>query len=91
VVLYNQYKDKGFEILGVSLDKEKGAWMKAIADDKLTWHHVSDLKFWQSDVAFKYGVQAIPFTLLLDKDGKIIAKNLRGEALGKKLEELLKK
>jgi peroxiredoxin len=91
VLLYNQYKDKGFDILGVSLDKEKGAWVKAIADDKLTWHHVSDLKFWQSDVAVKYGVQSIPYTLLLDKEGRIIAKNLRGEALGKKLQELLGK
>jgi peroxiredoxin len=91
VLLYNQYKDKGFDILGVSLDREKGSWIKAIDDDKLSWHHVSDLKYWQSDVAVKYGVQAIPFTLLLDKDGKIIAKNLRGEALGKKLEELFGK
>lgn len=91
VAIYNQYKNKGFDILGVSLDKEKEAWIKAIADDKLAWHHVSDLKFWQCDVAVKYGIQAIPFTLLLDKDGKIIAKNLRGEALGKKLEEIFGK
>jgi thiol-disulfide isomerase/thioredoxin len=89
VVLYNKYKDKGFDILGVSLDKEKGAWIKAIADDKLTWHHVSDLKFWQNEAAVKYGIQSIPATLLLDKDGKIIAKNLRGEELAKKLAELL--
>jgi peroxiredoxin len=91
VILYNQYKDKGFDILGVSLDKEKAAWVKAISDDNLTWHHVSDLKFWQSDVAIKYGIQSIPSTLLLDKDGKIIAKDLRGDALAKKLEELLGK
>ncbi len=91
VALYNQYKDKGFEILGVSLDKDKDSWLKAIADDKLTWHHVSDLKYWQNDVAIKYGVQSIPFTLLLDKEGKIIGKNLRGEALGKKLQELFGK
>ena len=91
VALYNKYKDKGFDILGVSLDKEKASWVKAIADDKLTWHHVSDLKYWSSDVAVKYGVQAIPSTLLLDKDGKILARDLRGEALGKKLEELLGK
>ena len=91
VLLYNQYKDKGFDILGVSLDREKGAWIKAIADDKLTWHHVSDLKYWQCEAALKYGVQGIPFTLLLDKDGRIISKNLRGEALRKKLEELLVK
>lgn len=89
VALYNKYKDKGFDILGVSLDKEKGAWIKAIADDKLTWHHVSDLKFWQNEAAVKYGIQSIPATLLLDKEGKIIAKNLRGEELAKKLAELI--
>ena len=89
VAVYNNYKDKGFDIIGVSLDREKESWLKAIADDKLTWHHVSDLKFWQSDAAVKYGVQSIPFTLLLDKEGKIIAKNLRGEELTKKLAELL--
>jgi len=89
VAVYNKYKDKGFDILGVSLDREKEAWLKAIADDKLTWHHVSDLKFWQSEAALKYGVQGIPFALLLDKDGKIIAKNLRGDELAKKLAELL--
>ena len=91
VKAYNQYKTKGFEIIGVSLDKEKEPWIKAITDDNLTWHHVSDLKFWQSDVAVKYGVQSIPLTLLLDKEGKIIGKNLRGEALAQKLEELLGK
>jgi peroxiredoxin len=90
VALYNKYKDKGFDIIGVSLDKEKDPWVKAIADDKLTWHHVSDLKFWQNEAAVKYGIQSIPSTILLDKDGKIIAKNLRGDALGQKLEELLK-
>jgi thiol-disulfide isomerase/thioredoxin len=90
VTLYNKYKDKGFDIIGVSLDKEKDPWVKAIADDKLTWHHVSDLKFWQNEAAVKYGIQSIPSTILLDKDGKIIAKNLRGDALAQKLEELLK-
>jgi peroxiredoxin len=80
VAMFNKYKDKGFDILGVSLDREKGAWLKAIEDDKLTWHHVSDLKFWQNEVAVKFGIQAIPATLLLDRDGKIIAKNLRGLA-----------
>jgi len=89
VRIYNQYKDKGFDILGVSLDREKEAWLKAIADDQLTWHHVSDLKFWQSEAALKYNVQSIPFTLLLDKDGKIIGKNLRGDELAQKLAELL--
>jgi thiol-disulfide isomerase/thioredoxin len=89
VAVYNKYKDKGFDILGVSLDREKGAWVKAIADDHLTWHHVSDLKFWQNEAAVKYGVQSIPFSVLLDKEGKIIAKNLRGEELAKKLAELI--
>ncbi|MCE1198228.1 MAG: AhpC/TSA family protein [Marinilabiliales bacterium] len=89
VALYAQYKDKGFDIIGVSLDREKDAWVKAIADDHLTWHHVSDLKYWQSEVAQKYGVTGIPFSLLLDKEGKIIAKGLRGEALAQKLASLL--
>jgi thiol-disulfide isomerase/thioredoxin len=83
VALYNQYKSKGLEIMGVSLDREKEAWVKAIADDQLAWHQVSDLKFWQSEAAVKYGVQSIPCTLLL------IAKNLRGEELAKKLAVLL--
>ena len=82
-------KDKGFDILGVSLDKEKGAWVKAITDDQLTWHQVSDLKYLQNEVAVKYGVRTIPFSLLLGKDGKIIAKNLRGADLEKKIAELL--
>jgi len=89
VAAFNKYKDKGFDILGVSLDREKGAWVKAIADDHLTWHHVSDLKFWQNEAAVKYGVQSIPFSVLLDKEGKIIGKNLRGEELAKKLAELM--
>jgi len=89
VKAYQRFKDKGFDILGVSLDKEKSLWVKAIADDQLTWHHVSDLKFWQNEAAVKYGVQSIPFAVLIDKDGKIIAKNLRGEELEKKLAELL--
>lgn len=91
VAMYSKYKDKGFDIVGVSLDREKDAWIKAIADDQLVWHQVSDLKFWQSEVAQKYGVTAIPCTFLLDKAGKIIAKNLRGEELAQKLEELMGK
>ncbi len=89
VKAYQRFKDKGFDILSVSLDREKGAWLKAIADDNLTWHHVSDLKFWQCEAAVKYGVQSIPFALLLDKEGRIVAKNLRGNELETKLAELL--
>ena len=88
VKLYNQYHEKGFEILGVSLDKEKENWIQAIKDDQLSWIHVSDLQYWQNAVARLYGVNAIPQTYLLDKDGKIIAKGLRSEELGKKLAEL---
>ena len=89
VALYGKYKDKGFDIVGVSLDREKEAWVKAIADDHLIWHQVSELKFWQSEIAQKYGVSAIPTSFLLDKSGKIIAKGLRGEELAKKLAELM--
>jgi thiol-disulfide isomerase/thioredoxin len=89
VRMYNKYKDKGFEIFGVSLDQDKGKWLKAIANDKLTWPHVSDLKGWESSAATLYGITAIPQTVLLDKEGKIIAKNLRGAALEEKLASLL--
>lgn len=90
VRMYNKFKDKGFTIYSVSLDKTKTDWERAIRNDNLPWTHVSDLKFWQSAAAQQYGVQAIPATFLLDKEGKIIAKNLRGEALEQKLEEILK-
>lgn len=90
VRMYNKFKDKGFTIYSVSLDQAKANWTRAIRNDNLTWTHVSDLKFWQSAAAQQYGVQAIPATFLLDKEGKIIAKNLRGEALEQKLEEILK-
>lgn len=89
VRVYNQYKDKGFDILGVSLDTKKDRWLGAIAKDGLTWNHVSDLKGWSSAPAKMYGVRGIPFTILLDKDGKVIAKNLRGPALEAKLKEVL--
>lgn len=88
VKVYNKYHDKGFEIFSVSLDRDKDSWVAAIEKDGLTWTHVSDLKFWQSVAAKKYGINSIPATLLLDKEGKIIAKNLRGEALEEKLAEL---
>ena len=90
VRMYNKFKDKGFAIYSVSLDQSKANWVKAINNDHLTWTHVSDLKYWQSTAAQQYGVQAIPQTFLIDKEGKIIAKNLRGDALEQKLEEVLK-
>ena len=88
VAAYNKFNAKGFNILSVSLDQPgaKDKWMKAIHDDKLTWTHVSDLKFWDNAVAKQYGIQAIPQNLLIDPTGKIIGKDLRGEDLDKKLE-----
>ncbi len=88
VRMYNKYKSKGFDIFSVSLDDNRDAWMKAINDDRLLWTHVSDLTKWNSSVVKDYNIEGIPFTVLLDKDGKIIAKNLRGKALEDKLEEL---
>jgi peroxiredoxin len=85
---YNQFKDKGFTVFGVSLDRSKEDWIKAINEDGLTWTHVSDLKFWQSEAARTYNVSSIPFSLLLDPNGVIIAKNLRGPALEAKLTEI---
>ncbi len=89
VKAYNQFKGKNFTVLGVSLDKEKDKWLAAIEKDKLTWPHVSDLKGWESSAAAMYGVQSIPANFLLDKEGKIVARNLRGEDLEKKLAELM--
>lgn len=89
VKLYNEMHDKGFEILGVSFDTDRAKWLKAIEDDGLTWPHVSDLQGWSNAAGKLYGVNAIPHTVLLDKEGIIIAKNLRGEELREKLEELL--
>ena len=90
VRMYYKFKDKGFDIFSVSLDQEKDPWVKAIEKDGLAWNHVSDLQFWNSAAAAAYGVQGIPATFLLDKEGKIIAKNLRGEELERKLTEILK-
>jgi peroxiredoxin len=89
VSAYNNFKDKGFTVLGVSLDDDASKWKQAIAKDKLTWQHVSDLKGWESAAAAMYSVQSIPTSFLLDKQGNIIAKDLRGEELQAKLAELM--
>lgn len=89
VAMYKEYHDKGFEIYSVSLDKERSSWLAAIAKDNLIWpDHVSDLKYWKSEGAAAYGVTSIPFTVLIDKKGKIVAKKLRGEELENKVKEL---
>lgn len=88
---YNQFKDQGFTVYGVSLDRSREDWLQGIREDGLTWTHVSDLKFWQSAAAKTYNITAIPFSILLDPNGVIIAKNLRGKALDDKLEEIFKK
>ncbi len=89
VRLYKEYNSKGFEVYGVSLDKSKEDWVKAINADGLTWTHVSDLGFWQSSVVKLYNITGIPQTFLIDKEGKIIGKSLRGEELESKLKEVL--
>ena len=86
---YEIFKDKNFDILGISLDGDKTSWVRAIEQDKLTWHHMSDLKEWKSEGATTYGVRGIPFNVLLDPFGKVIATNLRGSELRKKLEEFV--
>lgn len=89
VKIYKKYKDKGFEVYSVSLDRKKDKWVKAIEQDNLIWPgHVSDLGGWKSSAASLYSVKSIPQTFLLDEEGKIIAKNLRGDRLEKKLEEI---
>lgn len=87
---YQKFRSRNFEILGVSLDNNKDKWLQAIKEDQLNWPHVSDLKYWKNEVALQYGVQSIPANFLLDKEGKIIAKGLRGQALEQALEKLLK-
>jgi thiol-disulfide isomerase/thioredoxin len=86
---YNQFKDKGFEIFGVSYDTKKTNWEKAIKDDKLVWQQVSALNGWKNPTSETYGIKAIPSNLLLNKDGKIIAKNIFGKKLVVKLSEIL--
>jgi peroxiredoxin len=88
VQAYKTYNNNGFTVFGVSLDKEKKSWLKAINDDKLQWQHVSDLKFWGSEAAALYGITSIPRNFLLDPNGMIIGRDLRGQDLLDKLEEL---
>ncbi|HKG69461.1 MAG TPA: TlpA disulfide reductase family protein [Segetibacter sp.] len=90
VAAYNRFKNKNFTILGVSLDEDKAAWLKAIAKDNLTWTHMSDLKQWESAAVRAYTFDGIPFNVLVDPTGKIIASSLRGEELNNKLAEVLK-
>ncbi len=90
VKAYNKFKDKNFTILGVSLDKDKASWVKAIDDDHLTWYHISDLKYWNSAAVALYGFDGIPYNVLVNPEGQIIGSNLRGEALEMKLGELIK-
>ncbi|MNQ36749.1 Thiol-disulfide oxidoreductase ResA [compost metagenome] len=91
VLAYKTYHDKGFEVLGVSLDDKKNLWEKAIEKDGLTWTHVSDLKGWKNEAAVLYGVKMVPTNYLIGPDGKIVAKNLREEVLQSKLKEIFSK
>lgn len=91
VALYNELHAKGLNIIGVSLDKDAAKWKEAIAADKLTWNHVSNLKFWDEPIAKQYGVESIPATFILDATGKVVAKDLRGAELKAKVAELLAK
>jgi peroxiredoxin len=90
VQAYKRFKDKNFTVLGVSLDKDKASWVKAIQDDQLSWSHISDLQYWNSSVVPQYEIEGIPFNVLVDPEGKIIASNLRGNGLMLKLEDVLK-
>ncbi|MGN6530794.1 MAG: redoxin domain-containing protein [Ginsengibacter sp.] len=89
VAAFNQFKDKGFTIFGVSYDTKKDSWLKAIAADHLDWNQVSDLKGWKNSTSEEYGIKAIPSNILVDKNGVIVAKNIFGEKLTQKLKELL--
>ncbi|MFD2553980.1 TlpA family protein disulfide reductase [Sphingobacterium tabacisoli] len=89
VAAYAEFKDRNFEILGVSFDREFDSWKKAIADDNLTWKHISDLQYWNNGASIPYGIKAIPQNVLVDPNGIIIGRNLHGEDLKKKLREIL--
>lgn len=90
VKAFNAYKEKNFTILAISLDQDKAKWIKAIADDNLTWTHVSDLKYWDSEIPALYGVRGVPANVLLDPNGVIIARNLTGEDLHQTLQNVIK-
>jgi peroxiredoxin len=90
VAAYNAYKDKGFGIVGVSLDNNVDKWKDAITNLNITWPQMSDLKGWENEAAKLYGVNSIPATVLVNREGIIVARNLRGEAIAEKLTELLK-
>ena len=89
VEMYAEYHEKGFEILGVSLDSDRASWLKAIDDDQMTWKHISDVKGWECKGSVLYGVPAIPHTVLVDREGIIVAKKLHGEELREAIERLL--
>ncbi len=88
--LYKTYKKEGFEIYGVSLDSKKASWLNMIQKKKITWPQVSDLKYWSSPVAKAYNLHELPFNLLIDQEGNVIAKNLHGKALAEKISEIIK-
>ncbi|NLR65987.1 TlpA family protein disulfide reductase [Chitinophaga varians] len=90
VKAYNKYKSRNFTILGVSLDNDRDRWLRAVKQDGLAWTQVSDLKGWGNEVAVQYGIQSIPANMLIGPDGTILARNLRGEELEQKLQEVLK-
>ena len=90
VKAYNTFKNKNFTVLGVSLDQDKQQWLNAIKADNLTWYHISDLKYWSSAAVALYGFDGIPFNVLVNPEGKIVAMNLRGPSLESKLQEILK-
>ena len=87
---YDKYHTKGFDVVGVSFDSDGEAWKAAIKKLNLTWHHISDLKGWECAAGSLYGVTGIPASVLFDPEGKVVANDLRGDDLSKKLEELLK-
>ena len=89
VKAFNEFKGKNFTILGVSLDQSKDSWEKAIAQDHLNWTQMSDLKYWNSQAVETFGFQGIPFNILVDPSGKVIAESLRGENLDAKLRQVL--